>query len=211
MFIDAMGLILGDNKKITLGELSKPRALSAIPFGGRYRIIDYMLSNMVNSGIKNIGIHTYTKYKSLMDHLGTGSSWDLDRKNSGGLHILPPYVNSEATSVQGDEEMAGLLDFVRSSNASYVIMAASNVILNTTFTEFVEDFKACGADISVMYNRDGTKFGGPNYKRYALQSGEKFFYQEQHGYHLHEKRTSHRPHRRDDGKRNQSCRYPFLR
>ena len=154
MFIDAMGLILGDNKKITLGELSKPRALSAIPFGGRYRIIDYMLSNMVNSGIKNIGIHTYTKYKSLMDHLGTGSSWDLDRKNSGGLHILPPYVNSEATSVQGDEEMAGLLDFVRSSNASYVIMAASNVILNTTFTDFVEDFKACGADISVMYNRD---------------------------------------------------------
>ena len=163
MFIDAMGLILGDNKKITLGELSKPRALSAIPFGGRYRIIDYMLSNMVNSGIKNIGIHTYTKYKSLMDHLGTGSYWDLDRKNSGGLHILPPYVNSEATSVQGDEEMAGLLDFVRSSKASYVIMAASNVILNTTFTDFVEDFKASGADISVMYNRDGTKFGGPNY------------------------------------------------
>ena len=163
MFNDVMGLILADNKKIGLGELSEPRALSAIPFGGRYRIIDYMLSNMVNSGIKNIGIHTYTKYKSLMDHLGTGSSWDLDRKNSGGLHILPPYVNSEATSVQGDEEMAGLLDFVRSSKASYVIMAASNVILNTTFTDFVEDFKACGADISVMYNRDGTKFGGPNY------------------------------------------------
>ncbi|HOO62205.1 MAG TPA: glucose-1-phosphate adenylyltransferase subunit GlgD [Bacillota bacterium] len=162
MFIDAMGLIFGDNKKITLGELSRPRALSAIPFGGRYRIIDYMLSNMVNSGIKNVGILTYNKYKSLMDHVGTGASWDLDRKNFG-LHILPPYVNSEATSIEGDEEMAGLLDFIRSSRSAYVIIANSNVILNTTFNEFVEDHKESGADISVMYNRDGTKYGSPNY------------------------------------------------
>ena len=64
MFNTAMGLILADNKKISLGELSNPRALSAMPFGGRYRIIDFMLSDMVNSGIKNIGLLTYNKYKS---------------------------------------------------------------------------------------------------------------------------------------------------
>ena len=58
MFNDVMGLILADNKKIALGELSEPRALSAVPFGGRYRIIDFMLSDMVNSGIKNVGILT---------------------------------------------------------------------------------------------------------------------------------------------------------
>lgn len=69
MFIDAMGLILADNNKISLGDLSKPRALAAMPFGGRYRIIDYMLSNMVNTGIKSVGILTLNKYKSLMDHL----------------------------------------------------------------------------------------------------------------------------------------------
>ena len=78
MFKNAMGLILADNKKISLGELTVPRALSAIPFAGRYRIIDFMLSNMVNSGIKNVGVLTLNKYKSLMDHLGTGAAWSLD-------------------------------------------------------------------------------------------------------------------------------------
>lgn len=162
MFIDAMGLILADNNKISLGELSKPRALAAVPFGGRYRIIDYILSDMVNSGIKSVGILTLNKYKSLMDHLGTGSSWDLDRKNYG-LHILPPYVNSEANGMEDAEELAGILDYIRSNRSSYVIISDTNMVLNTTFNDFVEKHEQSGADISVMYNRDGTKYGVPNY------------------------------------------------
>ena len=132
MFNNAMGLILADNKKISLGELSNPRALSAMPFGGRYRIIDFMLSNMVNSGVKNVGLLTYNKYKSLMDHLGTGGAWSLDRKNDG-LHILPPYVNSEATNINSDEELTGVIDFLRQSRTPYVLVAGANVIFNTTF------------------------------------------------------------------------------
>ena len=162
MFIDAMGLILADNKQISLGELSKPRALAAVPFGGRYRIIDYMLSDMVNSGIKSIGIVTLNKYKSLMDHLGTGASWDLDRKNFG-LHILPPFVNSESRGMAEADELVGLLDFIRSNRNTYVIIANSNMILNTTFNDFSEKHELSGADISVMYNRDGIKYGTPNY------------------------------------------------
>lgn len=162
MFIDAMGLILADNNKISLGELSKPRALAAVPFGGRYRIIDYGLSNMVNSGIKSVGILTLNKYKSLMDHLGTGASWDLDRKNFG-LHILPPYVNSESMGMEDAEELVGLLDFVRSNRSTYVFISNSNMILNTTFNDFLEKHEQSGADISVMYNRDGIKYGIPNY------------------------------------------------
>ena len=131
MFNDVMGLILADNKKIGLGELSEPRALSAVPFGGRYRIIDFMLSDMVNSGIKNVGILTYNKYKSLMDHLGTGSPWSLDRKNDG-LHILPPYVNSEASNITGDEELAGVLDFLRHSRSTY-----AELILRLCTTEML--------------------------------------------------------------------------
>ena len=164
MFNNAMGLILADNKKISLGELSNPRALSAVPFGGRYRIIDFMLSDMVNSGIKNVGVLTYNKYKSLMDHVGTGAAWSLDRKNDG-LHILPPYVNSEATAanVQGDEELTGVLDFLRQSRTAYVIISASNVVLNTTFDDFIKSHEQTGADISVMFNRDGIKYGSPSY------------------------------------------------
>lgn len=162
MFTNAMGLILADNKKISLGELSSPRALSAIPFAGRYRIIDFVLSNMVNSGIKNVGVLTYNKYKSLMDHCGTGAPWSLDRKNDG-LHILPPYVNSEATNVAGDEEMAGIIDFLRTSRTTYVIVANSNVVINTTFDDFIKSHEQSGADVSVMYNRDGVKYGNPSY------------------------------------------------
>ncbi len=161
MFINAMGLILADNRKIVLGELSKPRALAAVPFGGRYRIIDYMLSNMVNSGIKSVGVLTQNKYKSLMDHLGTGASWDLDRKNYG-LHILPPYVNSEAVGLDDADEMDGLLNYLSSNTNTYVIISTSNMILNTTFNEFVDNHEQSGADITVMYNRDGTKYGTPN-------------------------------------------------
>ncbi len=162
MFNNAMGLILADNKKITLGELSGPRALSAVPFAGRYRVIDFMLSNMVNSGIKNVGVLTYNKYKSLMDHLGTGAAWSLDRKNDG-LHILPPYVNSEATNLNGDEELWGILDFLRTSRTTFVIVANSNVVLNTTFDAMIEAHEKSGADLTVMYNRDATKFGSPSY------------------------------------------------
>lgn len=162
MFNNVMGLILADNKKISLGELSGPRALSAIPFAGRYRIIDFVLSNMVNSGIKNVGVLTYNKYKSLMDHLGTGAAWGLDRKNDG-LHILPPYVNSEVTDFNGDEELAGILNFLRTSRATYVVVANSNIVLNTTFDEMIESHEKSGADISVMYNRDSNKYGSPCY------------------------------------------------
>lgn len=162
MFTSVMGLIVADNKKITLGELTSPRALSAVPFAGRYRIVDFVLSNMVNTGIKNVGVLTYNKYKSLMDHLGTGSPWSLDRKNDG-LHILPPYVNSEATNISGDEELAGIIDFLRTSRTDYVIVASSNVVLNSNFNAFIKSHQESGADISVMYNRDSNKYGSPCY------------------------------------------------
>ncbi|MGI6298700.1 MAG: glucose-1-phosphate adenylyltransferase subunit GlgD [Saccharofermentanales bacterium] len=161
MFIDAMGLILADHKRIQLGELSRPRALAAMPFGGRYRIVDFMLSNMVNSEITRVGLITMNKYKSLMDHLGTGSSWDLDRKQPG-LNILPPYITSEnmGYGVEGDD-LTGLIDYFRASSEKYVIVSNSNVIFNTTFNEIVAKHENSGADITVMYNRDGLLGGSP--------------------------------------------------
>ncbi len=161
MFIDAMGLILADHKRIHLGELSRPRALAAIPFAGRYRIIDFMLSNMVNSGINQIGVATLHKYRSLMDHIGTGSSWDLDRKKPG-LTILPPYLTSETVGNSGEgDDLSSLLDFFRNSRQKYVIIANSNVIFNTTFNELVSKHEESGADMTVLYNRDGLRHGPP--------------------------------------------------
>lgn len=162
MFINAMGLILADHKRIQLGELTRPRALAAVPFGGRYRIIDFMLSNMVNSGITSIGVIALNKYKSLMDHLGTGSSWDLDRK-AKGLSLLPPYINSVNVDKGGEiDDLSGLLDYFRANKHKYVIVANSNVVFNTTLNDFVNHHEESGADMSVIYNRDGIRFGSPS-------------------------------------------------
>lgn len=162
MLSNSLGLILADYRKIQLGELTRPRALAAVPFGGRYRIIDFMLSNMVNSGMNTVGVIALNKYKSLMDHLGTGSSWDLDRK-SKGLSILPPYINSPSVEKGGEiDDLTGLLDYFRANRQKYVILANSNIILNTTLNDFVANHEECGADISVMFNRDGNHFGPPS-------------------------------------------------
>lgn len=161
MLRNTCGLILADDKRIQLGELSKPRALSAMPFGGRYRIIDFALSNMVNSGIRSVGVSTFEKYKSLMDHLGTGSAWDLDRKNNG-LSLIPPYVSAEHYGDTSDD-LTGILDYYRDLSEKYIVVMGSNVILNTTFLDMAAAHLEKQADITVAYNRDGDKGGHPNY------------------------------------------------
>ncbi len=160
MITNAIGFILADNKKIHLGELTRPRALSAIPFGGRYRLIDFNLSNMVNSGITTVGISTFTKYKSLMDHLGTGSAWDLDRKNQG-LSILAPYISTDTYAGEADDLLA-ILHFYRHAQQEYIVIATSDVIMNTNYADIIEQHKNSEADITVLFNRDGLKGGNPS-------------------------------------------------
>ncbi len=162
MFCNALGLIIADHRKIQLGELTRPRALAAVPFGGRYRIIDFMLSNMVNSGINTVGVIALNKYKSLMDHLGTGSNWDLDR-NSKGLSILPPYINSLNVEHGGEaDDLSGLLDYFKSNTEKYVIIANTKNIFSTTLNDFIQAHEESGADISIMYNRDSNRYGVPS-------------------------------------------------
>ncbi len=161
MLTNAIGLILADHKRVTLSELSQPRSLAAVPFCGRYRIIDFMLSNMINSGIKTVGVLTTTKYRSLMDHLGTGASWDLDRMKQG-LSILPPFLTAGSQPVEAND-LDGLLDFINSVKQDYVVLSDSNIIMNVDLSEFVEAHHESGADMSIMYNRDANKFGSPSF------------------------------------------------
>lgn len=90
MLNNVHGLLFTQNNIYNLRELTEPRCLSSIPFGGRFRMIDFMLSNLVNAGVSDVGVLLQAKYKSLLDHLGSGKDWDLAR-HSGGLHLLPPY------------------------------------------------------------------------------------------------------------------------
>lgn len=76
------GIIFSNIYDTPMGELTKKRTVASMPFGGRYRFIDFVLSNMVNSNVSSIGVITKYNYQSLMDHLGGGSEWDLNRKDA---------------------------------------------------------------------------------------------------------------------------------
>ncbi len=150
---NVLGLIFANMHEIILPELTKARAMASVPFGAKYRLIDFPLSGMVNSGMTHVGIITKQNYYSLMNHLGMGSEWDLARK-TGGLHILPPYGNSESGMYRGRlEALAGASQFIHESNAEYVILSDSNVISNMNMKPIVDFHEKSGADITCVYGR----------------------------------------------------------
>ena len=156
--MDAMtGIILTDDKDTQLGILTEKRATAAMPMAGRYRLIDFILSCMVNSGIRNVGVATQFNYQSLMDHLGSGKDWDLSRKNSG-LYILPPYIGRENTGKNdGDiDVLYGVRSFIRKTKPDYIVLSRGNTMYNMTFNKALEFHKENHADITVIYNEDST-------------------------------------------------------
>ena len=89
MMNSVLGIIIAFDNDNDLREITEHRTVGAVQWGGRYRIIDFMLSNMVNSGIYRIGVLMKDKYQSLIDHISNAKDWDLSRKNSG-VTLLPP-------------------------------------------------------------------------------------------------------------------------
>ena len=93
-----MSVIFASDNETKLNELTIHRTTASLPFCGRYRFIDFTLSNLVNSGITTVGILTKNNYSSLMDHIRMGRDWDLNRKNNG-IAVFPPYVSNTARSI----------------------------------------------------------------------------------------------------------------
>ena len=148
---NVLGLIFANMHEQTLPELTKARAMASVPFGSKYRLIDFPLSGMVNSGITQVGVITKQNYYSLMNHLGMGSEWDLARK-TGGLHILPPFGRESTGIYRGRlEALAGAAEFIAESDAEYVLMADSNVVANMDMKPIVEFHEKSGADITCVY------------------------------------------------------------
>jgi len=145
-----MGIILTGGKNNRLKELSLERSIAAIPVGGKYRAIDFTLSNMVNSGITNIGVITQYNFRSLMDHLGSGKEWDLDRKNEG-LFIFPPYLSEFGTGwYKGTADaMYNNLTFLQRSDEEFVIIGQGYAVYNMDFEPMLEQHIQTGADITI--------------------------------------------------------------
>lgn len=147
------GLILSNLHRGKLPEMTRRRSLSSVPFGCRYRLIDFSLSNMVNAGITNIGIATDFNYQSLLDHIGTGKDWDLARR-SGGIRMLPPFFSgadhihyqpSYATRLSA---MMATLDFVRRCTEDIIVLCDGNVVCNIDLAALVDEHLSKNADIT---------------------------------------------------------------
>ncbi len=159
MISNAFGLIYtGENNQL-LRDLTVSRSVAALPFGGRYRCIDFILSNLVNSGVTSVGLVTQKNYHSLMDHLGAGKEWDLHRKREG-LFILPPFMTKENTGLyRGSvDAFRSALGYVRRCPQQYVVLSGSHTVFNCTFEEMLRQHIETGADITVMYNQAEADF-----------------------------------------------------
>ena len=151
---ELMGLINLNEEAETLGDLSRLRPLAAVPFAGRYRLIDFVLSNMVNSGITNVGICIQNKYRSLMDHLRSGKDWDLARKRDG-LFILPPaYTNNPMQIQRGDvENFYSNLDYISKCRQKYVVIAGPEMVSNLDYREALAFHKSIDAEITMLFTK----------------------------------------------------------
>lgn len=147
---NVLGLVFTNMHDTTLGDMTKNRTMGSVMFGGRYRLIDFPLSNMVNSGISEVGVITKSNYQSLLDHLGSAREWDLARKK-GGLYILPPFGNVESTLYRGRiEALYGAMSFIKHSRAKYVILSDCDVVTNIDYKPIVAAHIESGADITAV-------------------------------------------------------------
>ncbi len=151
---DALGIIFPNSYDSLVPELVSERLMASIPFASRYRIIDFILSSMVNCGIDNISLIVRKNYHSLMDHLGSGREWDLTRKK-GGLSIIPPFAEKTVKVYNGRvEALASILAFLKSQKEKYVIMSDTNIIVNFDFKALIDAHMESGADVTVAYTRE---------------------------------------------------------
>ncbi len=155
-----LGIVFSNLHGDNIRELTERRTMASVPFGGRYRLIDFTLSNMVNSGITSVGVITKRNYYSLMDHLGSGADWDLARKRDG-LYILPPMTLSSGGSgvyTSRIDALANVLGFIRASKAKYILLADANIVYNMDYSSIARAHKDSGADITMLYQK-GTVTG----------------------------------------------------
>jgi glucose-1-phosphate adenylyltransferase len=173
MIKDTFGLIMAGDENPNLRELVLARAAAAMPIGGRYRVIDFLLSNMVNSGIRNVGVITQKNYQSLMDHLGSGKDWDLSRKRDG-IFMLPPYDNSENTGIyKGScDAIKGNMSYIKRAPQEYCLLTGVGNIYTTTYNKMLRRHLETQADITLLYHNDEDRYSSENYQDLRVLTDE---------------------------------------
>ncbi|MDD5857686.1 MAG: glucose-1-phosphate adenylyltransferase subunit GlgD [bacterium] len=159
---NALGVIFANSYDNLVPELVAERTMGSIPFAGRYRMIDFVLSNMANAGIDNVSVIVRKNYHSLMDHLGSGREWDLTRKR-GGLNIVPPFAERSVKLYSGRvDALASVLSWLQAQKERYVILSDTNVAMNFDFNKLIDAHVVSGADVTMVYNRSEIPDGARN-------------------------------------------------
>ena len=159
---NALGIIFPNSYDNTVPELVTERAMASIPFAGRYRMVDFVLSSMANCGISNVSIVVRKNYHSLMDHLGTGREWDMARRH-GGLNIVPPFAEKGVRIYSGRVEALGsILNFLENQKEKYVVMSDANIAINYDFNALLAAHQASGADVTIAYQKTEIPEGRKN-------------------------------------------------
>ena len=147
------GIIFSFEKEPGLKELVQHRMPASVPYGGRYRVVDFMLSNMQNAGITDVGIVLHGNYQSLLDHVGNGKTWDMSRKY-GGLRMLPPFADTrryQSEEFRGKmEALTGVRSYLEQIRQDYVVLADSDLIINISLNDVFEKHLESGADITCV-------------------------------------------------------------
>lgn len=153
---DIMGVIYTSRNDLRLRELTMSRAVAALPVVSRYRIIDFVMSSLVNSGARNVGVIMQKNYHSLMDHLGSGKEWDLHTRNDG-LFILPPYLTRDNVGTYGGmlEALRSNLRYLRRSKQEYLILTNSETVYNMNFDDALRYHIDNHADMTLIYTKAG--------------------------------------------------------
>ncbi len=175
----AAGLIFSNIHDECLPELTRLRTMASVPFGGRYRLIDFPLSNMVNSGISKVGIITHYNYQSLLDHIGTGKDWDLARR-SGGIKILPPFITAYDAKAPSSlyntrlEALLGVTNFISRCTEDVLVLSDCDTICNIDLSKVLARHEETGADITVVTKRvSGGNYNAERHSVLVLDENDK--------------------------------------
>ncbi len=168
MLNNVHGILITNQPGYNLKELSSIRSISSVPYGGRYRLVDFLLSNMVNDGITDIGVVLQQGYQSLLDHLGSGKDWDLARRQ-GGLRLLPPFAQMNSSNPSNKyrgmmEALIGLKSYLTEIKQEYLIVADADSVLNISLDDVFNKHISTGADITTVCSSSFTD--RPQYATY---------------------------------------------
>lgn len=153
----AVGVIFSNIHDRSIPELSRHRTMASIPYGGRYRLIDFALSNLVNAGITTVGVVTKYNYQSLLDHLGSGKEWDLARKD-GGIVLLPPFIDETDSPYNNRlEALKGITGFLSRRNEEYVVLSDCDAIAHIDIADIIAYHESKNADITMVFHEETGK------------------------------------------------------